>query len=65
VCYSFTYQGGDPPDRGNVKEGVIMSGALRGVPRRVGSGIKTGEAGFYGAREGEALPPRIVFKFNA
>jgi hypothetical protein len=25
-------------------------------PRRVGSGIKTGKARFYGAREGAALP---------
>jgi len=42
-----------------------MSGALRGVPRRVGSGIKTGEAGFYGAREGAKPPPLILlFEFD-
>ncbi|GBU22766.1 hypothetical protein R80B4_02678 [Fibrobacteres bacterium R8-0-B4] len=29
---------------------------VAGFPRREGSGIKTGVARFYGAREGEALP---------
>jgi len=32
---------------------------LRGAPRRVGSGIKMGEAHFYGAREGAKPPPLI------
>jgi hypothetical protein len=64
--FSF-FRGETPLKRENVKERVIK---WRGVaaqqrptgartPRRVGSGIKTGEARFYGAREGVALPLKI------
>jgi hypothetical protein len=63
-----------------VRKGLLCGGALRGVPRRVGgalrciepvemslskcSGIKTGKARFYGAREGAALPLKYYFILN-
>jgi hypothetical protein len=43
--------------------GGLCSGALRGVPRRVGSGKENGEAVFFVAREGAALP-LVEFDFN-
>jgi len=55
------------------KRRMFTVGALRGgtiaphrgaSSRRVGSGIKMGEAHFYGAREGAKPPPlKILFDF--